>query len=58
MDFYTMTTIAGARSYFVYDDNVITQDSFNSIDVEVETVVIEFNQAAFEEFFRNSVGSA
>lgn len=56
MDFYTTTPTVGAKSFFVFDDNVVTQDSVNSIGVEVETLVIESNQAAFEAFLQSSAG--
>lgn len=52
-----MATTVGARSYLISDDNVVTQDSVNSIAAEAETLVFEFNHAAFEDFLRSSARS-
>lgn len=46
MTLYMMVTTAGANSCFVSDDQVIAQDSVNLIGAGVETLVIEFDQAA------------
>lgn len=58
MNLYTMATTVGAKSQFVSDNNVVAQDSISSNGVDVEILVIEFNQAAYEGFLHSYAGSA
>lgn len=57
MTSYTMATIVGANSYFVSNDMMVVQDSVNLISASVETLVMEFNQAAYEKFLQGFMGS-
>lgn len=56
LNFYMMVTTEGANSHFFSDEDVVAHDSVSFIDAGVETLIVDFDQAAYEKFLQGSAG--